>query len=90
MLTNVDSVLRKPAPEMPVLVKVREVAKLLSVSRATVHHLIQDGDLLAADVNPGQRRARKHVRITRASLMLFYRKRFGHPLRQALANPFDA
>ena len=90
MLTNVDSVLRKPPVQMPVLVKVREVAKLLSVSRHTVHALIHDGDLSAADVNPGKRRARKHVRITRASLMLFYRKRFGHPLRQALANPFDA
>ena len=90
MITNVDSVLRRPPVEMPVLVKVREVAKLLSVSRHTVHHLIQDGDLAAANVNPGKRRARKHVRITRASLLMFYRKRFGHPLRQALANPFDA
>ena len=81
--------MRKPAAQMPVLVKVREVARLLSVSRHTVHNLIQDGDLSAADVNPGKRRARKHVRITRASLLLFYRKRFGHPLRQALANPFD-
>ena len=75
---------------MPVLVKVREVAKLLSVSRHTVHQLIHDGDLSAADVNPATRRARKHVRITRASLFRFYQKRFGHPLRQALANPFDA
>ncbi len=75
---------------MPVLVKVREVAKLLSVSRHTVHALINDGELTASDVNPSARRSRKHVRVTRESLARFYQKRFGHQLRQALANPFDA
>ena len=75
---------------MPVLVKVREVAKLLSVSRHTVHNLIQSGDLTASDVNPSKQRARRHVRVTRASLSRFYQKRFGQPLRQVLANPFDA
>jgi excisionase family DNA binding protein len=74
---------------MPVLVRVREVAKLLSVSRHTVHHLIASGDLSAAALNPSTKR-RKHVRVTRASLLQFYQKRFGHPLRRALGNPFDA
>jgi len=90
MLTNVDSVLRKPPVQMPVLVKVREVARLLSVSRHTVHALIHDGDLIASDVNPSARRQRKHVRVTRESLLRFYRKRFGRPLKEALVNPFDA
>jgi excisionase family DNA binding protein len=75
---------------MPVLVKVREVAKLLSVSRHTVHNLISSGELSASTVNPSAEKRRRHVRITRASLLRFYQKRFGHPLRNALANPFDA
>jgi len=90
MFTNVDSVLRREPSPVPVLVKVREVAKLLSVSRHTVHHLIDSGDLSASNVNPSTAKARKHVRVTRASLMHFYQKRFGHPLRKALGNPFDA
>lgn len=66
------------------------MAKLLSVSRHTVHQLILSGDLSASEVNPSTAKARRHVRVTRASLMRFYQKRFGHPLRNALANPFDA
>jgi excisionase family DNA binding protein len=90
MFTNVDSVLRREPTPVPVLVKVREVAKLLSVSRHTVHALIENGDLLASEVNPSAAKARKHVRVTRASLLRFYQARFGHPLRKALGNPFDA
>ncbi len=91
MITNVDSCLRREPAPMPVLVKVREVAKLLSVSRHTVHALIQNGDLSASEVNPTmKRKTRRHVRITRASLLRFYQKRFGQPLRHALVTPFDA
>ena len=90
MITNVDSVLRRQPVPIPVLVKVREAAKLLSVSRSTVHHLIQTGDLSASTVNPAAQKERRHVRITRASVLRFYQKQFGHQLRQALANPFDA
>ncbi len=68
----------------------REVAKLLSVSRQTVHNLIQSGDLRASLVNPSRQSRRRHVRVTRDSLMTFYKKRFGHPLRRALVNPFDS
>jgi Helix-turn-helix domain len=76
------------------LVKVRDVASLLSVSRQTVHHLIDSGDLAGARINPSakqqQNKERKHVRITRKSLLTFYKKRFGHSLTVALTNPFEA
>jgi len=88
MITNVSFL--TPREPVPPLVKIREVAKLLSVSRHTVHNLIESGDLTASDVNPTRQNARRHVRITRVSLLRFYQKRFGHPLRLALANPFDA
>ncbi len=75
---------------IPPLVRVRDVATLLSVSRHTVHHLIDCGDLTASEVNPSATRARRHVRVTRKSLLKFYKTRFGHSLTGALANPFDA
>ena len=73
---------------VPPLVRVRDVAKLLSVSRQTVHHLIDSGDLAGADINSTPT-VRKHLRVTRASLLGFYRKRFGHSLTRALAQPFE-
>jgi excisionase family DNA binding protein len=75
---------------IPPLVKIREVAKLLSISRATVHALIDSGDLEASQVSPSKAQERLHVRITRHSLLGFYNKRFGHPLNRALENPFKS
>jgi excisionase family DNA binding protein len=86
MLGNVNFL--TPKAPLPVLVKIRDVAQLLSVSRHTVHKLIESGDLTASLVNPSVTKSRRHVRITRASLLRFYLKRFGHPLRQAMDNPF--
>jgi excisionase family DNA binding protein len=73
---------------VPPLVKVRDVAELLSVSRHTVHHLIDSGDLKASEINSSEKQ-RRHVRVTRESLLGFYKKRFGHSLTRALANPFE-
>jgi len=73
---------------VPPLVKVRDVASLLSVSRHTVHHLIDSGDLKASKIN-STAKERKHLRVTRNSLLTFYKKRFGHSLLRALANPFE-
>ena len=73
---------------VPPLVKVRDVAKLLSVSRHTVHNLIDSGDLAASEINSSAKE-RKHLRVTRKSLLGFYKKRFGHSLTRALANPFE-
>jgi excisionase family DNA binding protein len=69
---------------------VREVAKLLSISRATVHALIDGGDLEASQIGPAAKKQRLHVRVTRKSLCGFYQKRFGHPLNRALENPFES
>jgi len=88
MITN-DHTVAKPA--LPPLLKVRDVTKLLSISRATVRALIESGDLEASPLQSTRRRARRiHVRITRASLLRFYQKRFGHPLNRALQNPFSS
>ncbi len=91
MSTNIN-LFNKKEP-VPPLVKIREVAQLLSVSRHTVHKLIDSGDLKAQPINPSKitakgKRPRLHVRVTRNSLCNFYRGRFGHPLERALANPF--
>lgn len=79
---------------LPPLLKVRDVARLLSLSRVTVHALIESGDLEASPLTPsrGDRRKlrRVHVRITRISLMRFYQKRFGHPLNLMLQSPVAA
>ncbi len=88
MITNVNY-FQQQKELVPVLVKIREAARLLSVSRATVHNLIQSGDLIASRLNPSPRMKRRHVRITRASLLRFYLKRFGHPLKRAMENPFE-
>jgi len=85
MITNSTTTPKEPVPP---LVKVREVATLLSVSRHTVHHLIDSGDLAASEIN-ATAKERKHVRVTRESLLGFYKKRFGHSLTRALANPFE-
>ncbi|MCE0482735.1 MAG: helix-turn-helix domain-containing protein [Methylacidiphilales bacterium] len=74
---------------IPLLIKVREVAKLLSVSRHTVHCLIDSGDLEASKIN-GTGKRRQHWRVTRKSLLLFYKKRFGQSLDRALENPFES
>ncbi len=90
MITNVNMLKKEPVPP---LVKIRDVAKLLSVSRHTVHALIQSGDLTAKAINPSKRRrkgisSRIHVRVTRDSLLKFYKERFGHSLEHVLENPF--
>jgi len=74
---------------VPPLVKVNSVAQLLSVSRASVHRLIESGDLEASEVNPSMKMQRRHRRVTRESLLAFYKKRFGHSLTRALAHPFE-
>jgi hypothetical protein len=76
-------------PLVPPLVKVCDVAALLSVSRHTVYNLIDSGDLEASEINPSQKKERLHVRVTRQSLLGFYKKRFGHSLTRALANPLE-
>lgn len=85
MITNSTMLKKDPVPP---LVKVRDVAQLLSVSRSTVHHLIDSGDLNASEINSSAKK-RRHLRVTRASLLGFYKKRFGHSLTRALANPFE-
>jgi excisionase family DNA binding protein len=87
MITNSNTIEKSP---LPPLIKVREAAKLLSISRASVHALIESGDLAASKVSPTTKKEREHVRITRKSLCGFYRKRFGHSLNLALENPFEA
>jgi hypothetical protein len=87
MITNYHLPTKDP---IPLLVKVRDVAKILSVSRATVHALIDSGDLDASKVGPSKKKKRIHVRVTRKSLCGFYQERFGHALNQALAiTPFQ-
>jgi excisionase family DNA binding protein len=85
MITN-STTLQKES--VPPLVKVRDVANLLSISRSTVRNLIDSGDLAGSRINPCEKR-RNHLRVTRASLLKFYKKRFGHSLTRALANPFE-
>lgn len=75
---------------VPALVKICQVAKLLNVSRHTVHHLIESGDLQASDVSSSQKLVRRHKRVTRESLLGFYKQRFGHHLNHPLENPFQA
>jgi len=74
---------------VPVLVRVRDVASILSLSRHTVHTLIETGDLTGSDVGPSPALKRRHLRVTRGSLYRFYKRRFGHSLNAALANPFE-
>jgi excisionase family DNA binding protein len=85
MISNQTNLNKEPVPP---LVRVREVASLLSISRQTVHHLIDSGDLQASKINSATT-ARHHLRITRQSLLGFYKKRFGHSLKCVLSNPFE-
>jgi excisionase family DNA binding protein len=87
MITNNQTLSKEPVPP---LIKIREAAKVLSISRATVHALIDSGDLKASEVSPSPTKKRKHVRITRESFCGFYKKRFGHDLDRVLANPFKS
>ena len=83
---------KSPIPRkapIPPVIKLRVVARLLSVSRNTVRSLIDNGDLEAFDVNHFKKKQRLHRRVTRESLLTFYKKRFGHPLERALINPFE-
>ena len=73
---------------VPHLLKISDVCKLLSLSPQSVRNLIYSGDLAASIINPATT-ARKHVRITRDSLLDFYEKRFGHSLLDALAHSFQ-
>jgi len=74
---------------LPLLLKIGAVAKHLAVSRQTVRNLIFNGELEAYRVNSEKALEREHLRITRDSLLKFYRKRFGHSLIDALANSFQ-
>jgi excisionase family DNA binding protein len=85
MITNSTSFQKETIPP---LVKVTDVAKLLSISRSTVRNLIDSGDLKGSRINHFKKQ-RNHLRITRESLLGFYKKRFGHSLTRALANSFE-
>ena len=74
---------------IPPLVKISDVALVLSVSRQTVHSLILSGDLNAAKIS-ASKCDRRHLRVTRKSLFEFYKKRFGHSPNRALENPFES
>ena len=87
MITN-DTPKSKHA--LPPLLKMRDVARVLSLSRASVLALIQSGDLAASEIHPTKRKKKRvHLRITGESLSKFYKKRFGHELERALQNPFQ-
>ncbi len=87
MITSSPLIVKKNP--VPLLVKVNSVAKLLSVSRTTVHSLIDGGDLIAKEINPSRSKRRRHLRITGDSLMKFYKRRFGYSLDAAL-NPLTS
>jgi hypothetical protein len=73
---------------LPPLVKVSAVASYLSVCPQTVRNLLQSGQLAAGRLqNPDA--LRKHVRITRASLLKYYREHFGHSLERALTHGYE-
>ena len=67
------------ATHLPLL-RINEVAKILTVSRQSVKTLIDNGDLKAGKLNPSSKKKRVHVRVTRESLAKFYRKRFDREL----------
>ncbi len=87
MITISSTAQKEPIPP---LVKIRDVAQLLSVSRGTVLALIDSGDLKASEINASKYKLRRHRRVTRKSLLEFYRNRVGHPLNRELSNPFEA
>jgi len=77
-----------PKPVLADLVKIRDVAKILSVSPTTVRNLLECGELEGAPINAPKKppiqakrkKKRKHLRIVRDSFLLFYKKRSGHDL----------
>ncbi len=77
-----DNITKKPS--LPPLVKINQVSKLLSISKGTVHNLIDSGDLKAGNLSSAKKR--KHLLVTSASLEALYKKRFGHSLLRALAS----
>jgi hypothetical protein len=84
-----SATLELPKKEIvPPLLRIGDVARLLAISPQTVRNLIISGDLAASDINP-EKTERKHLRITRDSLLKFYKKRFGHSLIDALANTYQ-
>ena len=87
MITNQHNTTK---PALPALLKVREVAKVLSLSAASVRLLLVSGDLTGSEIIPRRKRKQRvHVRITRESLAKFYKKRFGHEIERALQTPFQ-
>lgn len=75
-------------PVLPPLLRIGDVAKILSASRMTVAALIESGELTAARVGPGKRRMKRvHLRVTLDSLAAFYKKRFDRDIHTALQNP---
>ena len=87
MLTNQNNA----KPNLPPLLKTREVAKMLSLSLASVRFLLASGELTGSEIVPTRRKKKQrvHVRITRESLAKFYKKRFGHEIERALQIPFQ-
>jgi hypothetical protein len=84
-----SATLELPKKELlPPLLRIGDVARLLSISPQSVRNLILSGDLKASDIN-AENAERKHVRITRDSLLKFYKRRFGHCLLDAMANSYQ-
>lgn len=77
-----------PKETLPPLLRISDVARLLSVSPQMIRNLIISGDLVASGINP-ETAERKHFRVTRKSLLTFYKRRFGHSLLDALTNSFQ-
>ncbi len=87
MITNQNNVTK---PTLPPLLKVREVAKVLALSPASVRMLLVSGDLAGSEIVPRRKKKQRvHVRITGESLAKFYKKRFGHDLERAQLIPFQ-
>jgi hypothetical protein len=77
------------ALEAPLL-KIRDVASLLSISRQSVRALLESDELKAHELNLSRKKKKRtHVRITRKSLAAFYYKRFGQELDVALQHPLS-
>jgi hypothetical protein len=77
----------KPKGPVPPVLRVSDVAKILSICRQTVHSLIQCGELKAHEINAYSRKKRRHVRVTAKSLNDFYKARFGQSLDSVLMKP---
>jgi hypothetical protein len=77
----------KPKGPVPPVLRVSDVAKILSICRQTVHSLIECGELQAHEINAFRRKKRRHVRVTAKSLNDFYQARFGQSLDSVLMKP---